>query len=93
VKILAPALVCRDAVELMNDYVDGTLTRRVRRRLERHLADCPACSAYLVQLRSTIAASGSIDPDDVDPETLEALVDLFRKVRGADDGESRRPGE
>jgi hypothetical protein len=34
------ALVCRQAVRLMTDYLD----RRDRDRLEAHLAGCPHCS-------------------------------------------------
>ena len=47
------ALVCREAVALMADYLDGGLTARDRQRLEVHLAACPHCSEYLAQLRVT----------------------------------------
>ena len=80
-RLLASPLVCREAVELMSDYLEGSHTRRARKRLERHLADCDACTAYLEQLRVTIAASGRVEPDDLDPEVLEGLVDLFRQYR------------
>ena len=80
-KLLAPPLVCREAVELMSDYLERSLTRRERRRLEKHLAQCDACSAYLEQIRATIAASGRVEPDDLDPETLEGLVDLYRRFK------------
>ncbi|MGH9274788.1 MAG: anti-sigma factor family protein, partial [Acidimicrobiales bacterium] len=46
------ALVCRDAVALMGDYLDGTLASPDVRRLEAHLADCPHCSEHLAQLRA-----------------------------------------
>jgi anti-sigma factor RsiW len=80
-RLLAPPLVCRQAVELMSDYVDGDLSRRDRRRLERHLANCDACTEYLAQLRATIAASGRVAPEDLPPEVLEGLVDLYRQFR------------
>jgi anti-sigma factor RsiW len=80
-RLLAPPLVCREAVELMSDYLDGDLSRRDRRRLARHLAGCDACEAYLEQLRVTIALSGRVDPDDLAPEVLEGLVDLYRRYR------------
>lgn len=80
-RVLAHPLVCREAVELMSAYVDGSLSRRDRRRLEKHLAACDACTAYLEQLRVTIAVSGSAGPGDLDPEALEGLVELFRQYR------------
>lgn len=80
-RLTATPLVCRDAVELMSDYVEGALTRRDRRRLERHLAGCDACTAYLDQLRTVIAASGRVGPEDLDPAALEALTEVYRRYR------------
>jgi anti-sigma factor RsiW len=74
-------LVCRDAVELVSDYLDGSLSRRDRRRLEKHLAACDACQAYLAQVRATIAASGHVGPDDLPDDVVEGLVNLFRQYR------------
>ncbi len=75
-------VVCQEAVELMSDYIDGTLSSKNRRRLEKHLAVCGPCQTYLAQMRLTIAASGSIGPDDIEPTALADLVDVFRHYRG-----------
>ena len=75
------ALVCRDAVALMAAYLDDALTTADRARLEGHLADCPHCSEYLAQLRVVIDVSGEVTPDDLDDETLDELVDLYRQWR------------
>ncbi|MGB8179272.1 MAG: zf-HC2 domain-containing protein [Acidimicrobiales bacterium] len=80
-RLLPSPLVCRQAVELMSDYLDGALSRRDRRRLEAHLALCDACTAYLEQLRVTIAASGVVRVDDLSPEVLESLTELFQRFR------------
>lgn len=80
-RLTAAPLVCREAVELVSDYLDGALSRRDRRRLERHLDACDACDAYLEQVRATIAASGRVTPDDLAPETLEGLVELYRRFQ------------
>jgi anti-sigma factor RsiW len=80
-KLLPSPLVCRDAVELVSDYLDGTLSRRQRRRLEKHLAECDACTAYLDQMRVTIAASGKVRPEDLPSDVVEGLVNLFRQYR------------
>jgi anti-sigma factor RsiW len=65
----------------MSDYLDGSLSRRDRRRLDAHLALCDACTAYLEQLRVTIAASGVVVVNDLDPEVLETLTELFERFR------------
>ena len=73
------ALVCRDAVGLMTAYLDGELSARDRGRLEAHLADCPHCSEYLAQLRVTIDALGHVDVDELPDETVDDLVELYRR--------------
>jgi len=80
-KLLPSQLVCQQAVELMSDYLEGSLSRRDRRRLEKHLEGCDGCTAYLEQLRATIAASGEIVPGDLAPEVLETFTELFRRIR------------
>lgn len=73
------AIVCREAVALMTDYLEGALDRADRERLERHLAGCPHCSEYLAQLRVTIDALGRAEPDDLSDEALDDLVGLYRR--------------
>ena len=83
---LKPApLACQQAVELISDYLEGSLSRSERRRLERHLRACDACTAYLEQVRATIELSGEVTPEDLDPEVLEGLTDLFEQYRSSDD--------
>lgn len=78
-QLLRRDLACQQAVELVTDYLEGALTRRQRRRFERHLRACPNCSAYLAQMRMTIAALGRVEPETLDAPTRDALVDLFRR--------------
>ena len=53
-------LVCQQVVELVTDYLEGSLTRADRRRFERHLRGCPNCTNYLEQMRITISTTGNI---------------------------------
>ena len=72
-------IVCQQAVELVTDYLEGTLSRRLRRRFESHLRDCPNCSAYLEQIRMTIELTGAMDPEDLSPDAKQDLIDLYRR--------------
>lgn len=72
-------LVCREAVELVTDYLEGALDRRDRARLEAHLAGCPHCSEYLAQMRRTLDALGRIEPEALDPRVQDELVALYRR--------------
>ena len=75
------SLVCRQAVELMTDYLDGALSPRDRARLEGHLAECPHCTEYLAQIRDVVAAAGHIEPEALPSETVDGLVALYRTWR------------
>ena len=75
------ALVCRDAVALMQDYLDGELKGSDRGRLEQHLAACPHCSEYLAQLRVTIDALGHASADVLSDDALDDLVEIYRRWR------------
>jgi anti-sigma factor RsiW len=72
-------LVCRQAVALVSDYVDGQLSDRDRARLEHHLAGCAHCTEYLAQVRRTIEALGRAEPEDLSDEEVDEFVDLYRR--------------
>lgn len=78
-------LVCREAVALMGDYLDGRLAGRDLARLEAHLTACPHCAEYLAQLRVTIDALGRAEPDALSDDALDELVTIYRQWR-ADPG-------
>jgi anti-sigma factor RsiW len=80
------SLVCRQAVALIGDYLDGRLGARDRERLEQHLAGCPHCSEYLAQLRVTIDALGHATPDALPDDALDDLVALYRRWRAEGTG-------
>ncbi|HEY4433431.1 MAG TPA: zf-HC2 domain-containing protein [Candidatus Cybelea sp.] len=74
-------LVCQEAIELLTEYLDGSLSRRQRRRLEAHLAACPNCSAYLEQMQITIRLTGAIDADALSPDAVDELTELYQRWR------------
>ena len=74
-------LVCQQAVELVTDYLEGSLSRRDRRRFEAHVRGCPNCTAYVEQIRLTIRLTGSVSPEDLSPEARADLRDLYRRWR------------
>ena len=74
-------IVCQQAVELVTDYLEGALSRRERRRFERHLGACPNCTAYVEQIRITIALTGAVAVDELTPEARQDLGELYRRWR------------
>jgi hypothetical protein len=47
---------CQDLVELLTDYLEGTLSPQLVETLQAHLAECDGCGEYLKQFEFTIAA-------------------------------------
>ena len=74
-------LVCQEGVELVTSYLEGALSRRQRRRFEKHLAGCPHCTEYLAQIRETIRLAGRVTPEDLTPQMREDLTDVYRRWR------------
>jgi anti-sigma factor RsiW len=72
-------LVCQEVVELVTDYLEGTLSRSERRRFEAHLAGCEHCSEYLAQIRTTIRLTGRLRSEDLTPRMREDLTALYRR--------------
>ena len=54
-------LACRDLVRLVSDYLDGDLPSGWRASIDAHLAACDGCTAYLEQIRQTVALLEQID--------------------------------
>lgn len=77
----ADPLVCREFVELVSEYLDGTLPRRERARMDVHLARCDGCDGYLEDFRLIVQTLGETPPPPADPHTRETLLRAFRELR------------
>ena len=79
-------LVCQQVVELVTEYLEGTLPRPGRLRFEKHLAGCPHCTEYLAQIRATIALMGRNTPEDLSPQRCIDFIDVYRRWLDDEDG-------
>ena len=75
---IAEQLTCQELVELVTDYLDGALSPRDHERFEAHIAECDGCRGYVEQMRVTIWLSGTIGPEQLDPDAQEKLLEAFR---------------
>jgi anti-sigma factor RsiW len=76
-------MTCRELVEVITDYIEGTLPEDDRRRFEQHLAECPYCVNYLEQMRETIDTLGELPEESIQPQAREELLEAFRRWRAA----------
>ena len=51
-------MTCREAIEVLLDYFDATLSPDIAGELERHLQKCPPCQAYFSTYRKTAELTG-----------------------------------
>ena len=69
---------CQELVELVTAYFDGALSRRDRRHFDAHISGCEHCTAYVEQMRVTIAATGRVTEEDIPPGAREELLAAFQ---------------
>ena len=74
-------VVCQQWVELVTDYLDGALPRRIVAAIDRHLADCEHCHEYLDQMRATVRITGTLRDEELPDELLDALQAAFEEVQ------------
>jgi anti-sigma factor RsiW len=72
------AMTCKELVELVTEYLEGTLPHDTRRRMEDHLSGCDGCTYYLEQMRQTIRLTGQIREENLTPQQRDDLLRLFR---------------
>jgi anti-sigma factor RsiW len=74
-------LTCREVVELVSAYLEGTLDAREARRFEAHIAPCDACTEYVEQLRTTIRLTSNLNHTALPAHLREELLHAFRNWR------------
>jgi anti-sigma factor RsiW len=78
------ALSCKELVELVTDYLEGALAPADAARFDAHISLCEGCTAYLDQMRKTIAVVGALPPESLSPEAERDLLEAFRDWKRAD---------
>jgi anti-sigma factor RsiW len=71
-------LSCQELVELVTEYLEGTLPAQERTRFDDHIAICPGCSNYLNQMRQTIQMVGALKEETIPDDAKEELLQAFR---------------
>lgn len=71
-------LHCRDIVDLVLAYLDGTLDPGEQQAFEEHIADCLNCWRFLQTYRETIALGRELQGEAIPPEVYERLETFLR---------------
>jgi len=73
---------CKEFVELVTEYFEGSLPEDQTELFEQHIEDCFWCARYLEQMRVTITTVGHIDEESLSPDAKDSLLDAFRDWHG-----------
>jgi anti-sigma factor RsiW len=72
-------MVCNELVDVITDYLEGTLPAEDVARFEAHLPECPFCTDYLAQMRATVARLGEVPVDQLSADARAGVLDAFRE--------------
>ena len=77
-------MTCRDAIAVLDDFVDGSRPAALAAELARHLQGCVPCRAYLATYRKARAlgvVAGRIEmPAEMQARLRRFLADTLRTV-------------
>ena len=72
---------CIQLVELVTDYLEGSMPAEQRARFDEHIAGCDGCTTYLEQFRITIRLAGMLSEEQIAPDARETMLGVFRDWR------------
>jgi anti-sigma factor RsiW len=78
-------LSCIEFVEIITEYLEGTMPAEERIRFEDHLSACDGCTIYLEQMRQTIRLAGRLSETQISPEVHKHLLTAFQKFMNKQD--------
>jgi hypothetical protein len=70
---------CRECVDLLADYVDGTLDQVQVELLEWHLEGCPPCIAFVNTYKGTVNAARRLRETTLPPELQQRLIAFLKR--------------
>jgi anti-sigma factor RsiW len=79
----AEHLSCQEVVELVTEYLDGSLSSEDASLFEQHLNFCEGCVVYVDQLRMTVGALGELREEHLSAEAKGRLMGAFRNWKGS----------
>jgi anti-sigma factor RsiW len=79
---VSAAVVCASGVELLMDYLEGTLPEGVGADLDAHVGGCPRCQAFVASYRETPRIVREASPVIVPADLERSLLQFLRSRRG-----------
>ncbi|MGZ6125715.1 MAG: anti-sigma factor family protein [Myxococcales bacterium] len=75
----SPIQHCKDCVDLLGEYIEGTLSAERSKALEDHLSLCPPCITFVRTYRATRKLCRSALAADMPSELVSSLSSFLGK--------------
>ena len=76
-------MTCREAIAILDDYLESALTPDVLEKLEEHLRVCAPCRAYLATYERTAQLAAKANRVEMPPEVRRRLRDFLSGSGGS----------
>lgn len=77
-------MTCKEAIDILADYIEASLTPELADELEQHLRDCAPCRVYLSTYRKTRELTGKVGrapmPEEMKQRLHRFLLDRLRRA-------------
>ena len=73
-------MTCKEFVEWVTEYLEGTIPPADLERFEQHRGQCPGCSDYVQQFYQTVHAMHSLPREEVSNSHRQAILIAFREL-------------
>ena len=80
-------VVCLSGVELLMEYLEGTLEPDVREAIETHVAGCPRCVAFVESYQATPRIARDATAVEMPQDLQDSLIAALRSQRPASDAQ------
>ena len=76
-------LTCKDFLNELGEFMDGTLDQEIREKLQKHVSECPNCWVVLDTSQRTIKVYKGLEPQTIPPEIHSRLMAALNKKMAA----------
>ena len=70
-------MTCREAIDVLDDYLESSLTPEVLEKLEAHLRACAPCRAYQATYERTAQLAAKVNRVEMPSEVKRSLHDFL----------------
>lgn len=76
-------MACKELVEVITDYLEGTLSERDQARFDAHILTCPPCREYVAEMRTTLQLTGRITVESISSSARDELLSAYRRMKAS----------